>query len=143
MASTLSKVQVLETHLRTHTFLVGERLSLADLFVTGVVAGGFMCFFDRAWRVDHPAVTRWFELVHAQPIYADVAGKPVLVERAMPNVPPKKGGGVGPPPAPPQPEASVQEKGKEGEGKDEAATAEKAALVLAPDDDEGSKSVDE
>lgn len=113
MNATLQKLQVLENHLRTRTFLVGERLSLADLFVTGVVAGGFMCFFDRAWRADHPAVTRWFELVHAQPIYADVAGggKPVLVEKAMPNAPPKKqqeAESSAPPPSVPAP-ASAQE----------------------------------
>ena len=99
MAATLQKVRVLETHLTTNTWLVGERLTLADLFVTGVVAGGFMCFFDRAWREKHPAVTRWVELVYAQPIFAEVAGKPVFVEKAMPNVPPKKGAG-GPPPPP-------------------------------------------
>lgn len=152
MASTLQKVQVLETHLSTNTFLVGERLSLADLFVTGVVAGGFMCFFDKAWRANHPAVTRWFELVYAQPIYADVAGKPILVEKAMPNVPPKKGGMGPPPPAtapppPPSPQAaaslspaSVQKKEKDG-SKNETA-AEKAALVLSPDDDDNDDAED-
>lgn len=101
MAATLQKVRVLESHLTTNTWLVGERLSLADLFVTGVVAGGFMCFFDKAWREEHPAVTRWVELVYAQPIFADVAGKLVLVEKAMPNVPPKKGAGGPPSSAPP------------------------------------------
>lgn len=68
-----------------------------------------MCFFDRKWRGENPAVTRWFELVYAQEVYADVAGKPVFVEVAMPNAPPKKKG-EGPPGAPPPPPApSAQE----------------------------------
>lgn len=116
MKSTLQKLRVLEAHLSTNTWLVGERLSLADLFVTGVVAGGFMCFFDQAWRAEHPAVTRWFELVYAQPLYADVAGKPVLVDKAMPNVPPKKGGMMGggaPPPPPAAVAAGEKEKEKD------------------------------
>jgi elongation factor 1-gamma len=112
--ATLQKVQILEDHLRTRTYLVGEPLTLADLFVTGVVAGGFMCFFDKAWRAEHPAVTRWFELVHAQPIYADVAGKPVLVEIAMPNYPMKK------------PEQPVQQT----PAKEESSSSEAAGAVL-------------
>jgi len=91
MEATLQNFQILEDHLtrRASTYLVGERLTLADLFVTGVVAGAFMFFLDKDWRADHPACTRWFEHVYAQPIYADVAGKPVLAETRMPNVPPK------------------------------------------------------
>jgi elongation factor 1-gamma len=92
MNATLQRMQIMEDHLSVNTYLVGEHLTLADLFVVGVVAGGFMFFFDKAWRAEHPAVTRWFEHVYAQPIYADVAGKPVLVEKAMPNAPPKKEG---------------------------------------------------
>lgn len=85
MNATLQRLRIMEDHLSVTTYLVGERLTLADLFVTGVVAGGFMFFFDKAWRAEHPAVTRWFEHVYAQPIYADVAGRPVLVEKAIPN----------------------------------------------------------
>jgi elongation factor 1-gamma len=40
-AATLRAVGVLEKHLATQTFLVGERLSLADLFTTSVIARGF------------------------------------------------------------------------------------------------------
>lgn len=90
MNATLQRLQIMEDHLSVNTYLVSDHLTLADLFVVGVVAGGFMFFFDRAWRTEHPAVTRWFEHVYAQPIYANVAGKPELVEKAMPNTPQKK-----------------------------------------------------
>ncbi|KAK4175367.1 glutathione S-transferase [Triangularia setosa] len=94
MHATLKKLQVIEDHLTTKTtpYLVGESLSLADLFVAGIVAGAFMFFLDREWRDAHPACTKWFLHVYDQPIFADVAGKPVLAEEAMPNVPPGKRG---------------------------------------------------
>lgn len=40
-ASCLKAVDVLEKHLLNQTFLVGERLTLADLFVTSILARGF------------------------------------------------------------------------------------------------------
>jgi len=40
-ANALKAVGVLEKHLLTQTFLVGERLTLADLFATSVLARGF------------------------------------------------------------------------------------------------------
>ncbi|PIA99570.1 putative sterigmatocystin biosynthesis protein stcT [Cercospora beticola] len=89
MKQTNKRMDILEKHLEGRTYLVGDRLSLADMFVTGVVAGGFMFFFDQAWRESHPNVTRWFLNVYEQPIYAGVAGKAILVEKARPNAPPR------------------------------------------------------
>ncbi|PPJ56047.1 hypothetical protein CBER1_03406 [Cercospora berteroae] len=86
---TNKRMDILEKHLEGRVYLVGNRLSLADMFVTGVVAGGFMFFFDQAWRESHPNVTRWFLDVYEQPIYADIAGKAILAEKAMPNAPPR------------------------------------------------------
>ena len=97
MTGTLQRMEILEKHLgksnstsNESLYLVGGQLSIADLFVAGVLAGGFMFFFDEAWRKEHRAVTRWFEHISAQPILADVAGKPVMVEKAIPNAPPQK-----------------------------------------------------
>ncbi|GIZ46257.1 hypothetical protein CKM354_000938900 [Cercospora kikuchii] len=89
MKQTNKRMDILEKHLEGRVYLVGDRLSLADLFVTGVVAGGFMFFFDQAWRESHPNVTRWFLNVYEQPIYAEVAGKAILAEKARPNAPPR------------------------------------------------------
>lgn len=84
-AATLQALQILEEHLRSAKagFLVGDRLSLADLFVVGVVAGAFRCFLDPSWRAAHPACTAWFTAVHALPIYSQVAGLAVLAEAEM------------------------------------------------------------
>ena len=84
------KMAVLEEHLTVNTYLVGERLTLADLFTVGIVSRGFQFFFDKQWRSEHPAVARWYETVYNQPIYSDVADKFDLIETAIPNKPPPK-----------------------------------------------------
>ncbi|KAL2132797.1 hypothetical protein VTI74DRAFT_3366 [Chaetomium olivicolor] len=92
MNATLHKLQILEDHLAAKEdegpYLVGDSLSLADLFVTGIVAGAFMFFLDGEWREKHPKCTAWFKGVHELPMFVEVAGKPVLAEKAMANVPP-------------------------------------------------------
>lgn len=40
-AASLKAIGVLESHLAVQTFLVGERLTLADLFATSIIARGF------------------------------------------------------------------------------------------------------
>lgn len=90
MKATQLKMKMLEDHLMINTYLVGERLTLADLFMVGIVARGFQFFFDKEWRAEHPSVTRWYETVYNQPIYSAVADKFALIEKAIPNQPPKK-----------------------------------------------------
>lgn len=89
-ADTLSRLQMLEGHLRNRTYMVGDTLSLADLFVVGILQGAFRFFLDPSWRTEHPAVSRWFEHVHSLPIVVDVAGMPVFAEQEMPIKPPRK-----------------------------------------------------
>lgn len=86
----LKTVQTLEDHLLVQTYLVGERLTLADIFAAGIISRGFQFFFDKEWRSSHPNVTRWFETVSNQSIYSDVADKLDFIEKAIPNQPPKK-----------------------------------------------------
>ncbi|KAL4817021.1 glutathione S-transferase [Aspergillus spinulosporus] len=86
---TLSRLRILDDHLRGRTYLVGETLSLADLFMLGIVQGAFRFFLDKSWRSQHRGISTWFEYVHALPIVLDVAGPPVLAESEMPIQPPK------------------------------------------------------
>ncbi|KAI4131173.1 MAG: hypothetical protein LQ338_001378 [Usnochroma carphineum] len=83
-------VKVLEEHLWVNTFLVGERLSLADLFTAGIISRGFQYFYDKKWRAEHPNVTRWYETVYNQPIYSAVVGKLEFIDEAIREIPPKK-----------------------------------------------------
>ncbi|CBF80147.1 STCT_EMENI Putative sterigmatocystin biosynthesis protein stcT [Aspergillus nidulans FGSC A4] len=86
---TLARLKILDNHLCGREYLVGETLSLADLFVLGIVQGAFRFFLDKRWRDEHRNLSTWFERVHALPIVVDVAGPPVLAEYEMPIQPPK------------------------------------------------------
>lgn len=88
-AATQANVKVLEEHFTVNTYLVNERLTLADLFVASIASRGFENFFDKEWRAQHPAFTRWFETVANQDIYTAVAGELKFIEKAIPNHPPK------------------------------------------------------
>ncbi|KXJ92671.1 hypothetical protein Micbo1qcDRAFT_160435 [Microdochium bolleyi] len=84
-------LDVVEKHLTNHTYFVGERITLADLFATSIISRGFQFFFGKQWRSEHPAISRWYETVYNQPIYTDVAVPfELLAEPALTNVAPKK-----------------------------------------------------
>ena len=84
-------IAVVEKHLTNNTFLVGERITLADLFATGIIARGFEFFFDKEWRKQNPNVARWYETVYNQPIYSAVAPQFSLLDTPkLTNVAPKK-----------------------------------------------------
>ncbi|KAL2850255.1 glutathione S-transferase [Aspergillus pseudoustus] len=93
-AGTLSLLEILDAHLLRGQgrgeYLVGERVSLADFFVVGIVQGPFRLFLDPEWREGHEGVSGWFERVHSLPIVSSVAGRPVLAEVEMPIVPPRE-----------------------------------------------------
>ncbi|TQV99059.1 elongation factor 1-gamma [Cordyceps javanica] len=83
-------VGAVEKYLTEHTYLVGERLTLADLFAAGIISRGFQYFYDTKWRQANPATTRWYETIVNQPIYSDVVGKVEFIDKvALPNVAPK------------------------------------------------------
>lgn len=88
-AAAIKAVETLEEHLLTNTYLVSERLTLADLFAASLISRGFEFVFDKAYRTEHPNVTRWFETVINQSIYSDVAEKITFAETALANKPPK------------------------------------------------------
>ncbi len=84
-------ISVVEAHLLNNTYLVGERITLADIFATGLISRGFEYFFDKEWRQKSPNVSRWFETVYNQPIYSAVAPKFSLLDTPkLTNVAPKK-----------------------------------------------------
>lgn len=88
--ATEANAKALDEHLLVNTYLVGERLTLADIFTATIISRGFEYFFDKEWRSSHPNLTRWYETVYNQKIITDVAGPLKLIEKAIPNTPPKK-----------------------------------------------------
>ena len=83
-------IDVLEQHLLVHTFLVGERMTLADLFTASLIARGFEYVLDTQWRSGNPNTTRWYETVTAQPTWKAIVEKPLMIEEAVKYTPPKK-----------------------------------------------------
>ncbi|KAK4152926.1 hypothetical protein C8A00DRAFT_44059 [Chaetomidium leptoderma] len=87
----LQAISVAEAHLRDNTYLVGERITLADVFAAGLISRGFEYFFDKEWRQKNPNVSRWYETVYNQPIYSAVAPQFSLLDTPkLTNVAPKK-----------------------------------------------------
>lgn len=56
-------VAELEQKLVNHTYLVGERLTLADLFVASCFYRCFTLTFGKQWRAKHVVFMRWFNTV--------------------------------------------------------------------------------
>jgi elongation factor 1-gamma len=90
LQAALKAVHALEEHFLVNTFLVGERITLADLFVAGLMSRGFQFALDAKWRSENPNTTRWYETVTNQPIYKAIVDKPPMCEEALKNIPPKK-----------------------------------------------------
>jgi len=87
---TLEAIAVLETHLLTSTYFVGERITLADLFAASLLSRGFQYTFDKEWRGQYPAITRWFETITNQPVWKAVVPEVIMIDEAVKYTPPKK-----------------------------------------------------
>jgi len=72
----------LNTHLQTRTFLVGERLSLADVAVAADLLLAYTVVADEAWRQPYVNVNRWFTTVANQPQFKTVTGEVKLAVKA-------------------------------------------------------------
>lgn len=88
LKATAANIKVLEDHLLVNTYLVSERVTLADIFTAGIVSRGFQFFWDPEWRGSHPNVTRWFNTIINQDIYKAVVEKTIFTEKALENKPP-------------------------------------------------------
>ncbi|KAK9775576.1 hypothetical protein AB5N19_04692 [Seiridium cardinale] len=117
-------IDVVEKHLLNNTFLVGERITLADLFAVGIISRGFQFFFDKEWRGKNPNVSRWYETVYNQKIYSDVAHPFELLDKpALENKAPKKEAA----PKKEQPKAAPKPKAKKEEEEEDDAPPEPKA----------------
>merc|ERR1712212_12419 len=73
-----SALKTLNDHLLTRTFLVGERLTLADIAVACTMLSLYKQVLDPAFRKPFVNVTRWFTTVINQPNSKAVLGDVVL-----------------------------------------------------------------
>merc|ERR1712200_149364 len=76
-----SALEYLNTHLLTKTFLVGERVSLADIAVCCTMLSLFKSVLDPAFRKPYINVSRWFTTVINQPNVKAVLGDVALCSK--------------------------------------------------------------
>lgn len=88
LAQLESFAQVFEQRLQEFTFLVGERITLADVIGASAWELIFAKLCGPEFRQKHPYLTRWFSTICASPCMSSVWGDLKFAEKAM--EPPKK-----------------------------------------------------
>ncbi|EPS41194.1 hypothetical protein H072_4898 [Dactylellina haptotyla CBS 200.50] len=110
-ATALAQIAMIDSHLLTRTYLVGERISAADFYLAGIVSKGFKNVFDAPFRTKYPNFTRWWATIANHTSYA---GKFEFIEEAVKYTPPAKA-----PKAAPAPKATQAAKPKAAEPDEE------------------------
>ncbi|THC93450.1 hypothetical protein EYZ11_007069 [Aspergillus tanneri] len=65
----------LEEHLRGgKAFLVGHQMTVADVFVTGLLSGAFLAW-HQVMESQYPETSRWFYSIYNSPMIREVAGE--------------------------------------------------------------------
>ncbi|KZT66791.1 elongation factor 1-gamma [Daedalea quercina L-15889] len=109
----------LEQHLKSHTFLVTERITLADITLASIVQRQVGDFFDASLRAKYPSVIRHLETVINQPSLIAAFGPAVYIEKAKQFTPPPKEKKETKPAAAPAPKAEKKPKAKEVDDEEE------------------------
>ncbi|KAG1725780.1 uncharacterized protein EDB91DRAFT_1229302 [Suillus paluster] len=107
----------LETHLSTRTFLVGDRITLADITVASILQLTVSITADAAVRAKLINTVRFLETIVHQPKLEAIFGPTEYIEKALQYVPPKKEKAPAPPAAPK--EKKEKEKPKKVEDDDD------------------------
>jgi len=97
IADSRKVLQALDTHLLTRTFLVRDRLTLADIVVANSLLPGYRVLFDPGFRKAFRNTNRWFLTLINQLNFISVLGevsladkKPVSAEQKVKAEQPKK-----------------------------------------------------
>ncbi|GME80935.1 unnamed protein product [Ambrosiozyma monospora] len=87
-------VGLLEKRLRDFTYLVGEKITAADLFFATCFLRPFQYMYGDDWRKKHPILMRWFTTVSQSPYLSwfkfELAEKPTLPPKPQKKVKGKK-----------------------------------------------------
>lgn len=118
--------KTLNEHLATRTFLVGERITAADLLLAAILQQAFRINFDAALRSELYHVVRYAETIVNQPKIKDLYGPTEYSEKALQFIPPPK-----------------EKKEAKPEKKAEEKKAEKPKKVADDDDEEDDKPIEE
>lgn len=67
-------------------FLVGDTLTMADLFVVAALGRGYQFVLTETWGAKNPVVHEYYLRIRSDPIYEKVDGKAVVLkEIVLPN----------------------------------------------------------
>jgi elongation factor 1-gamma len=111
-------LKTLENHISTRTFFVGERITLADLYIAAVIQGAVASTFDAGLRAQMPNLVRHLETIVNQPKLAGIYGEITYVEKAIQFTPPPKEKKEKEKEAQPTPVAKAEKKPKAKEAKE-------------------------
>ncbi|KAG8215327.1 hypothetical protein J3R82DRAFT_8919 [Butyriboletus roseoflavus] len=112
-------LNTLEAHLLTRTFVVGERITLADLTIASAVFRSVSLTVDAAARLKLVNTIRHLETIVNQPKLKVIFGEVEYVEKAVQYVPPKKETKPAPAPAAPKEKKEKEKAKKEDEDEED------------------------
>lgn len=75
-----TNMQILNDHLASRTFMVGHRVTIADIAIVSTLVECFRRVFDLKAREKYPHVTRWFKTLTNQTYWKDAQGDIKLCE---------------------------------------------------------------
>jgi len=124
-------LDILNKHLTTRTFLVGQRISLADIVVAADLYRLYQRVLDAGFRKPFVHTNRWFLTVVNQPEFKSVAGDIKLAEKM--EVAPKVEAAAA---APAEKKEGKKEKAKEEKPKEQPKKEEKKKEKDADEEEE-------
>jgi len=133
-----ASLTIIEKHLATRTYLVSDRITLADISLAAELQSAFSTTVDATLRAKLPNVIRHYETIVNQPNLTSVFGSTAYAEKALQYTPPPKEKKEKAPAAPAQPKAEKKPKKEEAVDDDdddkpyEEAPKEKNPLDFLP-----------
>lgn len=135
---TKNALSVLNQHLLNNTYLVGERISLADIVVFSNLLNAYQYVLDPSIRSLYGNVTRWFKTILKQPQVSKVVKNYQIADKAI-EFDPKKyaefqaklGGGAAKPQKEQQPKKEKKPAAAPAPKKEKEAAEEPDATELA------------
>ncbi|KAG8952992.1 hypothetical protein FRC00_006542, partial [Tulasnella sp. 408] len=75
-------LKYLESHLATRTFLITERITLADISIASILKSGFSWLIGASERATIPNTVRFYETVANQPVIKAIWGELIYVDKS-------------------------------------------------------------
>ncbi len=79
----LNSLKVLEDHLQSRTYLVGEKITLADIVIASALVYPMKLVLAPAYLKNFPCVVRWFTTCIKQPQFQNVVGNVELAKEEL------------------------------------------------------------